>query len=66
MCVCVCEVGVCACARHLLGHGPNEPRGHSSIPGLLMNSQAYASDLVTPKPAGPPVSPARSQRFQHI
>ena len=41
---------VCACARHLLGHGPNGPRGYSSIPGLLMNSQAYASDLVTLKP----------------
>ena len=50
ICVCVCVVGVCACARHLLGHGPNGPRGHSSIPSLLMNSLAYASDLVTLKP----------------
>ena len=41
---------MCLCARHLLDHGPNELQGHSSIPGLLMNSQAYASDLVTLKP----------------
>ena len=45
----VCGGGLRMCSP-LVGHGPNEPRGHSSIPGLLMNSQAYASDLVTLKP----------------
>ena len=65
MCVCVFVCGAaCACARHLLSHGPNELRGHFSIPGLLIDtSWAYASDLI---PLSCPVNPTRSQRFQHI
>ena len=55
---------ICLCARHLLDPGPNELRGHSSIPGLLITPLGYT--LATLLPLSCPVNPTRSQRFQHI
>ena len=55
---------ICLCARHLLDHGPNELRGHSSIPALLITPLGHT--LATLLPLSCPVNLTRSQRFQHI